>query len=234
MHPVSESLFEFDDSPFNARCQAGVDEVGIGPLAGPVVAAAVILDANVPIEGLADSKTLNAKRREQLAEIIRRHALTWSLGFASVAEIDKHNILQASHIAMQRAVKGLVQVPEMVLVDGNKTPKFGVPCVAVVQGDKRIPQISAASILAKVARDQSMRTLAQRYPDFGFEKNMGYPTKQHFAALQAQGATPIHRRSFAPVRAVLENSQAEELGKMDQLFDYSGEISGGSLNPKNV
>ncbi|MEM7097038.1 MAG: ribonuclease HII [Pseudomonadota bacterium] len=231
---MSQSLFEFDDSPFNTRWQAGVDEVGIGPLAGPVVAAAVILDPTSPIDGLADSKTLNAKRREMLAEQIRQHAMTWCLGFASVVEIDQMNILRASHLAMQRAVAGLIESPEMVMVDGNKTPQFGVPCVAVVQGDKRIPQISAASILAKVARDQTMRAYAQRYPGFGFEKNMGYPTKQHFAALQNDGATPIHRRSFAPVRAVLDQSDPESLGKMDELFEYSGDVAGGSIKPKNA
>ena len=191
------------DQPFNTERQAGVDEVGIGPLAGPVVAAAVLLDPNRPIDGLADSKAISAKKREEMASVVRECAAAWSISFASIAEIDQMNILQASHLAMQRAVQSLRLEPQMIFVDGNKTPRFSVPCVAVVKGDQRIPQISAASILAKVARDEVMADLAQQFPGYGFERHMGYPTRAHFEALQQLGPTPVHRRSFAPVQAAL-------------------------------
>ena len=184
-----------------------MDEVGIGPLAGPVVAAVVLLDPNRPIQGLQDSKVLSAKKRQLLAPRIYERALAFAIACASVEEIDAINILQASHLAMQRAVDKLTVAPNMILVDGNKMPKFVLPCVAVVKGDRRVPQISAASIIAKVHRDQLMRTLDGRYPGYGFAKHMGYPTKQHFGALQQLGATPVHRRSFAPVRAVLGQTQ---------------------------
>ena len=201
--PLQSSLFEYSSDPWSQGLQAGVDEVGIGPLAGPVVAAAVLLDPNRPIEDLKDSKILSAKKREQLASVIRDRALCWALGWASVAEVDALNVLCASHVAMQRACSKLTTAPVMVFVDGNKTPSFSVPCVAVVQGDKRIPQISAASIIAKVARDEFMVELESAYPGYGFAQHKGYPTKQHCAALKQLGATPHHRRSFAPVREVL-------------------------------
>ncbi len=188
---------------WSTALQAGIDEVGIGPLAGPVVAAAVVLDPNRPIEALRDSKTLTAKKREQLAAVIRERALSYALGWASVAEVDQLNVLRASHLAMQRACSGLSIEPQMVLVDGNKTPAFDVPCVAVVQGDRRIPAISAASILAKVARDEAMVALHAQYPDYGFAQHKGYPTKKHMTALSQHGASPHHRISFAPVKAVL-------------------------------
>ena len=193
--------------------QAGVDEVGIGPLAGPVVAAAVILDADRPIEGLNDSKKLSAKRRAKLAREIRVNALAWGIGAANVSEIDERNILRASHLAMQRAIQKLGVEPALVLVDGNKTPSLGVPAVAVVKGDGKVPQISAASILAKVCRDRIMQRLDRRYPDYGFGKNMGYPTRAHMEALRLHGPIAEHRRSFAPVRqAAAENtSQQNEL-----------------------
>lgn len=183
--------------------QAGVDEVGIGPLAGPVVAGAVLLDPNRPIDDLNDSKLLSPKKREYLAEVIRERALCWSLGWASVTEVDRFNVLRASHLAMQRAYKKLSTEPRMIFVDGNKTPEFPVPCVAVVQGDKRIPQVSAASIIAKVARDDAMIKLDAAFPGYGFAQHKGYPTKQHVAALKQLGITTHHRRSFAPVRDLL-------------------------------
>ena len=182
---------------------AGVDEVGRGPLAGPVVAAAVILDPRCPIEGLRDSKALTARRREALDAQIRECACAWAIGSAEVEEIDTLNILRASQLAMQRAVAALNRVPEMVLVDGNVAPAFGVPAVAIVGGDDRVDAISAASIIAKVARDEHMAGLASLYPGYGFERHKGYGTPQHLAALDLLGASPIHRRSFAPVREAM-------------------------------
>jgi ribonuclease HII len=182
---------------------AGVDEVGRGPLAGPVVTAAVILDPGRPIEGLADSKTLAAGRRERLADLIRERALAWSLGRAEALEIDQMNILQASLLAMARAVSALPVAPDEVLVDGNRCPELPCPARAIVKGDATVAVISAASILAKVARDAEMRELDRRYPGYGFARHMGYPTAEHVAALRRLGASPVHRRSFAPVRACL-------------------------------
>lgn len=185
-------------------CLAGVDEVGRGPLAGPVVAGAVILDPERPIEGLKDSKQLSEKRRESLAAEIREHALAWALGRAEVEEIDCLNILQATLLAMQRAVAGLCLVPELVLVDGNRCPRLDYPVQAVVKGDSLVPAISAASIIAKVSRDREMTRLDTVYPGYGLAKHKGYPSRMHLDALQALGITPIHRRSFAPVRRMLE------------------------------
>jgi ribonuclease HII len=183
----------------------GIDEVGRGPLAGPVVTAAVILDPARPIAGLDDSKRLTEKRRVALAEEIRANALAWSLGRAEVAEIDQLNILQATFLAMRRAVAGLAVAPLEALVDGDKVPP-GLPCSArcIVGGDGSEPCISAASILAKVARDAEMVELDGRYPGYGLAGHKGYPTKAHMDALQLLGVTPIHRRSFAPVRRRLE------------------------------
>ncbi|OGI53225.1 MAG: ribonuclease HII [Candidatus Muproteobacteria bacterium RIFCSPHIGHO2_02_FULL_60_13] len=182
---------------------AGVDEVGRGPLAGPVVAAAVILDETRPIEGLADSKTLSAYRREELSVLIRERALCWALGRAEVEEIDRLNILQASLLAMQRAVMALTLQPQLVLVDGNQAPSLAYPVTTVIRGDATVPSISAASILAKVARDAEMCDLDRRYPGYGFSVHKGYPTHAHLDALQKQGVSPIHRRSFGPVRRAL-------------------------------
>jgi ribonuclease HII len=182
---------------------AGVDEVGRGPLAGPVVAAAVILDPERPIAGLADSKQLSEKRREQLAEIIRERALAWCIARAEVEEIDSINILQASLLAMQRAVRGLDPVAEFALIDGNRCPELPCPARAVVKGDSRVAAISAASIIAKVARDREMVALDRVYPGYGLARHKGYPSRQHVEALQALGVTPIHRRSYAPVRRAL-------------------------------
>jgi ribonuclease HII len=183
---------------------AGVDEVGRGPLAGPVVAAAVILDPERPIEGLKDSKQLSQKRRETLAVQIRERALAWSLGRAEVEEIDRINILQASLLAMQRAVAGLGLLPELVLVDGNHCPSVDCRVRAVVKGDTLVAAISAASILAKVSRDQEMVTLDGLYPGYGLAGHKGYPSKRHLDALQRLGVSPVHRRSYAPVRRLLE------------------------------
>jgi len=188
---------------------AGVDEVGRGPLAGPVVAAAVILDPARPIAGLADSKTLSPIRREQLATEIRAKALAWALGRAEVAEIDRLNILQASLLAMQRAIAALSIVPEQALVDGNRCPPLACPCRAIVKGDATVPAISAASILAKVARDAEMGELHERYPRYGFAQHKGYPTAAHRDALRRFGPCPEHRRSFAPVAAALSTDLQE-------------------------
>ena len=186
------------------RQVAGVDEVGRGPLAGPVVAAAVILDPERPIEGLADSKQLSEARREELAARIRAFALAWALGRAEVVEIDRINILQASLLAMQRAVAALRPAAEFALVDGNRLPHLDCPAEAVIKGDSRVAAISAASILAKVARDREMVRLDADYPGYGFAKHKGYPTRAHMEALRRQGACEIHRRSFRPVRRVLQ------------------------------
>jgi len=187
---------------------AGVDEVGRGPLAGDVVAAAVILDPKQPIAGLTDSKALTAKRREQLSEEIKARALSWCIARASVAEIDELNILQASLLAMRRAVEGLLVAPGFCQIDGNKLPK-GLPCPAeaIVKGDSLIPAIGAASILAKVQRDAEMVELDQRYPEYGFARHKGYPTPVHLAALKAHGVIAEHRRSYAPVKAILTTNR---------------------------
>ena len=177
----------------------GIDEAGRGPLAGPVVAAAVILDPARPIAGLNDSKKLSEKRREALAGEIREKALAWAVAEASVEEIDRLNILHATFLAMQRAVAMLSVAPERAMVDGNRCPKLPIPVEAVVKGDGKIASIAAASILAKTVRDSGMLALHAAYPQYGFDRHMGYPTAAHFAALEAHGASPVHRRSFAPV-----------------------------------
>jgi ribonuclease HII len=182
---------------------AGVDEAGRGPLAGPVVAAAVILDDLHPIKGLADSKKLTALKRERLFDEIRAKALACCIAEASVEEIDRLNILQATLLAMRRAVEGLRLVPHKVLVDGNRLPVLRVPAEAIVQGDATVPAISAASILAKVHRDRLCLGLHDAHPQYGFATHKGYPTPNHLAALREHGACPEHRRSYAPVRAVL-------------------------------
>ncbi|NCA69507.1 MAG: ribonuclease HII [Sphingobacteriia bacterium] len=186
-----------------AELIAGVDEAGRGPLAGPVSAAAVILDPRQPIAGLADSKTLSARRRETLAERIRECALSWSVAWASAEEIDRINILQASLLAMQRAVAGLTAAPTLALVDGKHCPALACETRALVGGDRSDPAIGAASILAKVARDQLMCELDRRHPGYGFAMHKGYPTRAHLAALRVLGPCPEHRRSFGPVRAML-------------------------------
>lgn len=181
----------------------GVDEAGRGPLAGAVFAAAVILDERQPIEGLADSKKLSEKKREKLALEIRQRALAWAIASAEVEEIDRINILQASLLAMKRAVERLRPCPDQVLVDGLHCPALAIPSQAIVKGDASVAQISAASILAKTARDAAMLALHERYPQYGFDRHKGYGTADHLAALRRHGASPEHRASFAPVRAVL-------------------------------
>lgn len=188
---------------------AGVDEAGRGPLAGDVFAAAVILAPGSTLPGLRDSKKLSAARRETLAEAVRAEALAWSVARASVAEIDALNILQASLLAMRRAVQALAPPPAAVLVDGNRLPAWEWRAVAVVGGDDLVPAISAASVLAKVARDEEMRRLDERHPGYGFARHKGYPTAAHVAALVRLGASPVHRMSFAPVRAAAAQYAAD-------------------------
>jgi ribonuclease HII len=190
----------FHDQPIPALILAGVDEVGRGPLAGPVIAAAVILDPAQPINGLKDSKKLTAARRAELAEIIDQQAQAVGVGRAEVDEIDRLNILRAALLAMQRAVANLVIAPDVVYVDGNVTPNLAMPAVAVVGGDAKVASISAASIVAKVLRDREMDRAAAHYPNYGFERHKGYATAAHLEALRRFGPSPIHRRSFAPIR----------------------------------
>lgn len=193
-----------DPVPSGSWRIAGVDEVGRGPLAGPVIAAAVILDAANPVEGLADSKILSAGRREELAKLIKQRALCWALGRAEVEEIDSLNILRASLLAMKRAVAALALPPDLALVDGNQAPELLCPVRTVVRGDATVPAISAASIIAKVARDAEMDELDRHFPGYGFSRHKGYPTSVHLASLERFGVSPVHRRSYAPVRRLLK------------------------------
>jgi ribonuclease HII len=186
---------------------AGVDEAGRGPLAGPVVAAAVILHPTQTIPGLADSKVLSSQKRGALFGEIKDKSLCWSIGRAEVSEIDSINILQATLLAMQRAIEGLTTKPNQVLVDGNQCPVCCYPTTAIIKGDQLEACISAASILAKVTRDAEMVRMDEEYPDYGFAIHKGYPTKQHMQALVAKGPTPIHRTSYAPVKRAIERSQ---------------------------
>lgn len=181
----------------------GIDEAGRGPFCGPVSAAAVILDPEKPIAGLNDSKKLSAKKREALAKEIKEKALSWCVAFATVEEIDSMNILRATMLAMRRAVEGLDMRPDEALVDGNKCPDLDIPCRAIVKGDALVQAISAASILAKTARDEVMMQLHAQYPQYGIDKHMGYGTAVHIAALKEHGPAPIHRRSFAPIAELL-------------------------------
>ncbi|MDG2091302.1 MAG: ribonuclease HII [Gammaproteobacteria bacterium] len=186
------------------RLIAGVDEAGRGPLAGNVVAAAVILDRKKEINGLNDSKKLSATTREKLSKQIKQEALSYAIAEADVSEIDSLNILQATLLAMQRAVAALQHEPDFIYIDGNRSPQWGFKSKALVKGDQRIQSIAAASILAKVYRDQSLKELHEKFPDYGFAKHKGYPTAEHLAALRKLGPCPVHRRSYAPVRAVLD------------------------------
>jgi ribonuclease HII len=192
------------ESALPAGRVAGVDEAGRGPLAGPVVAAAVILHPGHPIEGLQDSKKLSAARRDYLYEQICDRAMAWATGSASVAEIDSMNILQATMLAMQRAVAGLDPAAEHALIDGNRCPDLACPVRAIVRGDSLVEAISAASILAKVTRDREMLALDKDYPGYGFASHKGYPSKAHLDALERLGVLPVHRRSFAPVRRIAQ------------------------------
>ena len=187
---------------------AGVDEAGRGPLAGPVVAAAVVMNPDRPIEGLADSKVLSPAARERLAVRIKQRALAWAVGQSSSHEIDRINILQATLLAMQRAVVLLPYTPQHVLVDGNRCPALPCPATAIIKGDSRVPEISAASIIAKVSRDREMLLWDALYPAYGFKSHKGYPTREHLQILDATGPCPCHRRSFAPVRKALANKQS--------------------------
>ena len=209
MDLFGHDLFGHDAATINARDVAGVDEVGRGPLAGPVVAAAVVLDPNRPIANLADSKVLTAKQREVLDEEIRRLSLAWALGRAEVGEIDRLNILRASLLAMRRAVTSLAVAVKVAYVDGNIAPSLPCVTVTVVGGDAKVPAISAASIIAKVARNREMSDFAGRFPEYGFERHKGYATPEHLAALKRVGPCEIHRRSFAPIRTPENPTQLE-------------------------
>ncbi len=200
---VQASLFETNTSPVHS---AGGDEAGRGPLAGDVYAAAVILNTERPIEGLADSKTLSEKKRIMLAAQIKSEALSWSIAVATVQEIDQLNILQATLLAMKRAVEGLSIQPELAWIDGNQSPRLNCRVETVVKGDSLVPAISAASILAKTARDEELQRLHILYPQYAFDQHKGYGTALHLARLKQYGPSPVHRRSFAPVRACLERS----------------------------
>lgn len=188
----------------------GVDEAGRGPLAGAVFAAAVILDPALPIDGLADSKVLSPARREALALLIRQRALAWCIASASVEEIDRLNILQATMLAMSRAVAGLEICPEQVLIDGNRVPQqLTLPARAIVKGDATVAEISAASILAKTARDAELVLLDREFPAYGFARHKGYPTAEHLAALEQHGVLAVHRKTFGPVKRWLQQHQGE-------------------------
>jgi ribonuclease HII len=187
----------------------GVDEAGRGPLAGSVYAAAVILDPNQPIIGLADSKKLSEKKRDFLAVEIKSKSLAWAIASCSAEEIDEINILQASLLAMKRAIEMLQVLPDLVQVDGNKCPKIALPCEAIVKGDSKVQEISAASILAKTARDAELYALDIQYPQYGFAKHKGYPTPYHLEMLGLHGVSTVHRRSYAPVRVLLNSNLSQ-------------------------
>lgn len=198
----------------------GVDEAGRGPLAGPVFAAAVILHPDRPIEGLRDSKKLTAEKREALAPQIKEHALAWAIAECSHEEIDSINILQATMLAMRRAVEALSTMPTIALIDGNRSPVMQVRCHPIIEGDDKVHAISAASILAKTARDATLVALHELYPQYGFDQHKGYGTAMHLARLREHGACPVHRRSFAPVRATLPVALANTIVGMDMSFDF--------------
>ncbi|MCJ2377727.1 ribonuclease HII [Vibrio sp. ZSDZ34] len=202
---MTKKVIEYPEFEYPQGYQliAGVDEVGRGPLVGDVVTAAVILDPNQPIDGLTDSKKLSEKKRLALYPEIKSKALAWSVGRCSPEEIDELNILQATMVAMQRAIEGLAVVPEFVLIDGNRVPSLPMAAQAVVKGDLRVAEISAASIIAKVVRDKEMEELDKQYPEFGFAKHKGYPTKAHFEAIEKHGVIAQHRKSFKPVKRAL-------------------------------
>lgn len=200
----ADSLFLSEDFDHLPLLTAGVDEAGRGPLAGPVCAAAVILDPDKPIEGLNDSKKLSAKKREALAPLIRERALAWGVGWASVEEIDSVNILEATFLAMERALAALSRKPELILIDGNRAPKhLPAPFETIVKGDARVPAISAASILAKTERDRLMAQIGREHPEYGFGQHAGYGTKAHIEAIGKYGVLPCHRRSFEPVKSII-------------------------------
>lgn len=195
------------DIPYHGHLLAGVDEVGRGPLAGDVVTAAVILDPANPVDGLADSKKLTERKREQLFDEIREKALSWSIARCSIEEIETLNILHASLLAMHRAVDGLHIRPEFVLVDGNRLPQWNYASQAIVKGDARVAAIAAASIMAKVTRDRELLELDRLYPQYGFARHKGYPTAEHLAALREHGPSPVHRKTYGPVQQLLEQKE---------------------------
>ena len=187
--------------PFKLTC--GVDEAGRGPLAGPVFAACVVLNPSHNIEGLSDSKKLSEKKRNVLTHIIKTNSVAWAIASASVKEIDQLNILQASLLAMKRAVENLPFIPDLALIDGIHSPNLNLPVRTIIRGDSLVPEISAASILAKTTRDAEMRILHKCFPNYGFDQHKGYPTRKHIAALQLYGISTVHRRSFSPVRKLI-------------------------------
>ncbi|MFZ6710450.1 ribonuclease HII [Undibacterium sp. TC9W] len=201
MHDLTPGLSLFD---YENEVICGVDEAGRGPLAGPVMAAAVILDPNRPIAGLRDSKKLSETKRELLAVEIKEHALAWCIAECSEQEIDELNILQATMLAMRRAVEGLSVTPTLALIDGNRCPVMPVPSEAIVKGDDKVAAISAASILAKTARDHVLMQLHETYPQYALDQHKGYPTALHLERLREHGVSPIHRKSYAPVKALLK------------------------------
>lgn len=205
---ASLPLFDYD-----GEVVCGVDEAGRGPLAGAVFAAAVILDPARPIEGLRDSKKLSEAKRCALAEQIKSNALAWSIAFCSESEIDTLNILQASMLAMRRAVEGLHVTPTLALIDGNRCPVMPVRSEAIVKGDDKVPSISAASILAKTARDASLMQLHEQFPQYGFDQHKGYPTALHLERLRIHGVSPVHRKSYAPVRELIEQIPLRAQGR---------------------
>jgi ribonuclease HII len=207
MNHVQGGLFDFDPDNVGDEIVCGVDEAGRGPLAGPVYAAAVILDPSRPIEGLRDSKKLTAERREELAPLIKANALAWSIARCTEAEIDRYNILQASMLAMKRAVNGLQTIPTLALIDGNRIPVMKIRSIAIIEGDDKVTAISAASILAKTARDEALVKLHKKYPQYGFDQHKGYGTEYHLEMLRLHGVSPVHRRSYAPVRALLPDAE---------------------------
>ncbi len=202
-------LFE-TDSAEDLELVAGIDEAGRGPLAGPVFAAAVILDRDKPIEGLRDSKKLTAKERSALEPIIKERALSWAVASSSVEEIEQLNILQATLLAMKRAVLSLKIKPTLLLIDGNRMPKMPFRMRTIVKGDDKVPAISAASILAKTAHDRLFETYAIKYPGYGFESHMGYGTHEHIVAIERRGVLPIHRKTFEPIASVLKAKKVSE------------------------
>ncbi len=204
---MKQLVVEFDLSDYAGEIICGVDEAGRGPLAGPVFAAAVILDPAHPIDGLRDSKKLSEAKRDALAIEIKQTALAWHIAQCSEAEIDSLNILQATMLAMRRAVEGLNMLPTLALIDGNRCPVMRVRSEAIVKGDDKVQAISAASILAKTARDAALQVLHAQYPQYAFDRHKGYPTALHMERLQLHGVSPVHRTSYAPVRAMLGRSK---------------------------
>jgi ribonuclease HII len=202
-HQIQQNMSLFDDAE---ELICGVDEAGRGPLAGPVFAAAVILDPARPINGLRDSKKLSEAQRDALAIEIKANALSWSIAQCSEQEIDTLNILQATMLAMRRAVEGLCTQPSLALIDGNRCPVMSVRSEAIIKGDDKVQAISAASILAKTARDAALHVLHQQYPQYAFDQHKGYPTALHMERLREHGVSPVHRRSYAPVRALLSQN----------------------------